>query len=210
MERERRSSAPTGARVRVLKVSAVTTGVLLATEHKAVAPREVNRDLVSLKRGDLLVSRANTRQLVAASCVVEGDEPMLFLSDKLWRIVPRRCQATAIYLKELFWAPALRDRFRARATGTSGSMLNLSQESLLSTPAPLPPVELQERFSAKAWRFVDMRELRRRSVNRLEYLWASLLSRAFNGDLTTSWREAHMTELLQEMEHQAKALQEVR
>jgi hypothetical protein len=40
----------------------------------------------------------------------------------------------------------------------------------------------------------------------LERLFTLLLHQAFNGSLTATWREAHMTELLQEMEHQAKSL----
>jgi type I restriction enzyme, S subunit len=194
----------------VLKVSAVTSGVLLAREHKAVAPESVNQDLVSLRRGDLLVSRANTRELVAASCVVEADEPMLFLSDKLWRVVPRRERATSMYLKQLFWVPAFRDRFRARATGTSGSMLNLSQESFLSTLAPLPPIALQEKFTERANGLVIAREDARRCRDRLSNLRTSLLMLAFSGQLTSSWRETHLKGLLQEMEYQAEALGAVR
>jgi type I restriction enzyme S subunit len=33
-----------------------------------------------------------------------------------------------------------------------------------------------------------------------------MLHRAFNGELTAGWREAHMKEILTEMEHQSKAL----
>jgi len=45
------------------------------------------------------------------------------------------------------------------------------------------------------------------SVRRcLEATFTLLLHRAFSGDLTAKWREAHMKELLQEMEHQAKTL----
>ncbi len=41
-------------------------------------------------------------------------------------------------------------------------------------------------------------------------LFATILHRAFTGDLTARWREAHMTELLAEMEAQAKILEAVR
>ena len=40
----------------------------------------------------------------------------------------------------------------------------------------------------------------------IERLFSALLHRAFIGDLTTKWREAHMKELLEEMEQQAKEL----
>jgi hypothetical protein len=51
-------------------------------------------------------------------------------------------------------------------------------------------------------------DLENRSHARLRVtrLFSNLLDQAFSGELTASWREAHMKDLLQEMEHQAKAL----
>lgn len=43
-----------------------------------------------------------------------------------------------------------------------------------------------------------------KSAEQLDILFSVLLHRAFSGDLTSKWREAHMKELLQEMELQAK------
>jgi len=51
--------------------------------------------------------------------------------------------------------------------------------------------------------WVDQTDQSRKS---LENLFSVLLYRAFTGDLTAKWREAHMKELLEEMEQQAKAL----
>ncbi|MBG1264644.1 restriction endonuclease subunit S [Nostoc commune] len=45
-----------------------------------------------------------------------------------------------------------------------------------------------------------------RTKEKLEKLFDVLLYRAFSGELTAKWREAHMKELLTEMEEQAKAL----
>ena len=43
----------------------------------------------------------------------------------------------------------------------------------------------------------------------MENIFSGLLHRAFTGDLTAKWRVAHMRELLQEMEQQAKVLEAV-
>jgi predicted nuclease of restriction endonuclease-like (RecB) superfamily len=43
----------------------------------------------------------------------------------------------------------------------------------------------------------------------LDRFWAVVLDHAFSGEITASWRKAHMKELVQEMEQQAKALAEV-
>ena len=40
----------------------------------------------------------------------------------------------------------------------------------------------------------------------LETIFRTMLHRAFTGELTAKWREAHMNELLAEMEQQARVL----
>jgi type I restriction enzyme S subunit len=190
----------------VLKVSAVTSGRFLPEEHKAVRAAAVDQPLIVPRRGDLLFSRANTRELVAACCVVAEDHPKLFLPDKIWRVSPKPGHATSMFLRELFWQNGVRNRFRASASGSSGSMLNISQESMLRTLAPIPPFELQEQFSALAWKLTDLADSRRAAGEKIKALWGTLNHRAFSGVLTTGWRADHIKELLPEMEVQARLL----
>ncbi len=183
-------SAPSESRLRlphefgVLKVSAVTSGRFRPSEHKAVSEIPPDATLVTPARGDLLMSRANTRELVAATCLVDRDEPKLFLSDKLWLIVPDPLQASGPFLKQLFSIDAIRDRLRARSTGTSGSMLNLSQEAFLGTTVPLPPLPRQQKFSSMAWNLTEVIGQGRTSSEILGCLWRVILNRAFTGKLT--------------------------
>jgi type I restriction enzyme S subunit len=178
-------SAPNEGRPRhahelgVLKVSAVTSGKFRPAEHKAVPDVPPGITLLHPMRGDLLMSRANTRDLVAATCLVERDEPKLFLSDKLWSIVPDPDRTSTAFLKHLFSTRAVRDRLRARSTGTSGSMLNLSQEAFLSTLVPLPALPLQEEFSSIAWRLIDVAGLTGMSAEKIQSLWRVTLKRVF-------------------------------
>lgn len=66
----------------VLKISAVTSGTFKPNEIKVV-PNETIKDknLIFPKKGDLLFSRANTRELVAATCIVDKDYDSIFLPD---------------------------------------------------------------------------------------------------------------------------------
>jgi type I restriction enzyme S subunit len=41
---------------------------------------------------------------------------------------------------------------------------------------------------------------------KLDFLWDTMMTRAFSGQLTAKWREGHMKELLAEMEQQARTL----
>jgi len=74
---------------------------------------------------------------------------------------------------------------------------------------PVPPIDMQTEFSTRLKDFRLLQGVRVGADTRIHRLWRILLARAFDGDLTGSWREAHMNELLQEMGQQAKALAEV-
>lgn len=161
----------------VLKISAVTSGWYLATECKTVAipPQR----LVVPRRGDLLFSRANTRELVAATCLVNQDVERLFLPDKLWRITPDPTMATAEYLRFLLADPGFRETLTRHATGTSGSMLNVSQEKVLRLQLPMPPVALQKMFGEIVWSVYNLRARIREAIERTGHVVNSLASDAF-------------------------------
>ena len=82
---------------------------------------------------------------------------------------------------------------------------NASELAALKIPVPNKALQLKfdEHVISHIWK---SRIKFSSSKDKLEYLFKSILHRAFTGDLTASWREAHMKELLQEMELQAKAL----
>jgi type I restriction enzyme S subunit len=82
----------------------------------------------------------------------------------------------------------------------------LGFKELTNSLIPLPSMELQAEFSA---RLTSLRVIQRRRSDahaRISRLWEVLLLRAFAGDLTATWRQAHMKELLSELEQQAKTL----
>lgn len=70
----------------VLKVGCVNGGSFRASENKALPPHLEPRPELSLKKGDILVSRANTRELVGGCVVISRDFPLLMLCDKLYRL----------------------------------------------------------------------------------------------------------------------------
>jgi len=83
---------------------------------------------------------------------------------------------------------------------------NINLQVLRSLPLPKPPLPLQEKFSSMVVEYYKQIDNQLHQGERLETLFNSILHRAFTGDLTASWRHAHMEELVQEMELQAKAL----
>lgn len=167
----------------VLKISAVTTGNFIPTEFKNVGKPPFKKPTIVPKRGDLLFTRANTRELVAATCLVESDHERIFLPDKIWSIETREGIVTREYLRFLLAEPKYRRLLTRKATGTSGSMLNVSQKKLLEMSAPVPPIDLQRHFSDFVWKNLGLRDKYRLAVDHSEDEFNSLLQRAFRGEL---------------------------
>jgi type I restriction enzyme, S subunit len=132
----------------VLKVSAVTWSAFRPNEAKAVSgytPEDHHR----VQSGDLLMTRANTRELVGAVVLVDKDFPNRLLSDKTLRLVVDLGQADKEYLLYALRSAVAREHIEHFATGTSDSMRNISQGVISSIPIALPNLESQRRIAAE-------------------------------------------------------------
>lgn len=85
-------------------------------------------------------------------------------------------------------------------------MPKLNSDQLASFSMIVPPLEIQHRFSLKMEQCLQLEKNQRQQGENLKTLYKSLSYQAFSGDLTSKWREAHMKELLQEMEEQIREL----
>lgn len=132
----------------ILKVSAVTWGAFRPNENKALPPSFDPKDCPRPMDGDILISRANTRELVGAPVMVHGDYPHLLLSDKLLKLIPDETAVDARYLVRALRSPSASAHFFQCAGGSSGSMTNITQSDIRSAPIYLPPVEEQRRIAA--------------------------------------------------------------
>ena len=104
--------------------------------------------VTKLKRGDFLLSRANTEELVARSVVVEQTPPRLMMSDKIVRFTfPDEIEKAFINLANL--SDPSRAYYIRNASGTSSSMKNIGREVMCNLPIALPPLAEQRRIVAK-------------------------------------------------------------
>lgn len=132
----------------VLKISSVTSGVFKPEENKVVACESIPaaKKLIHPKKGDLLFSRANTRELVAAICMVHQDYDNLFLPDKLWSIKLNHELLLPEFFLILIQNEKVRELLTKQATGTSGSMLNISKSKFEETEIIFPEIKVQKDF----------------------------------------------------------------
>lgn len=166
----------------------------------SAAVEETNLSLVA--EGSVLI--------VVRGMILARDVPIALttnsvtINQDMKALVPRSEAVTGAYV----WAalslakPVLRALVRTAGHGTR----KLDTPDLMAFPIPRPD-------SGQLARVGSIVEHRRQAVSHrqqarrsLESLFSTAMGRAFDGSLTSSWREAHLTELLQEMEQQAKAL----
>lgn len=131
---------------RVLKSSCVYDGRFRPDESKPIDPTDVGRAKLSVRAGTVVVSRMNTPAYVGASGYVEDDVPTTYLPDRLWAITPTPAVDGRWLHTYLSW-PRTRRLLSEAASGTSGSMKNLSQDSFRSVPILLPPLPEQRRIA---------------------------------------------------------------
>jgi len=126
----------------ILKVSATSGARFRQDENKffqADAPDEIG---AALQEGDFILSRANTKELVGNSALVEGLTLNLLLSDKTIRFRISQ-DINSRYANLVNKTAFVRAHFIRNATGASPSMKNLSRDSITCHAFPLPPLAEQ-------------------------------------------------------------------
>ena len=120
---------PAASEYGVLKVSAVDPHGFLAYESKTLLDQQDFVSEFSVRSGDLIMTRANTPELVGEVCLVDRDYPNLMLCDKTLRLVPRS-NIDPYLLSETLQSRSVRQQLQSVATGTGRSMKNISQAKI--------------------------------------------------------------------------------
>ncbi|KUO17840.1 restriction endonuclease subunit S [Streptomyces dysideae] len=132
----------------VLKVSAVQPGRFTARENKVIRDPALVHPRYEVKRGDLLMTRANTEELVGLACIAEEPPPRLLLSDKTLRLHVNTAVAEPKFVQLALVQPVTRQRIQVLATGTSAGMKNIGQDQVRQLCIPNVPLDEQRRIVA--------------------------------------------------------------
>lgn len=142
-----RETPPEQDEVGVAKVSAVSWGRYDEQESKTcLDPNRINTDLL-IRKGDFLISRANTVELVGACVIAEQVRKQVMLSDKTLRIVFND-PSLKPWVLHFLRSRAGRQQIEALCTGNQESMRNISQRSLRMIELPLAPLEQRQEILA--------------------------------------------------------------
>lgn len=129
----------------VLKTSCVLGGRFLPEENKKILPRDIHRAKANPRKDSIIISRMNTPALVGESGYIARDYPNLFLPDRLWMTRHNVQKPPCVrWLAYILAFKSFNRVIKESATGTSGSMKNISKGALLGIQVPLPTKAEQE------------------------------------------------------------------
>lgn len=183
----------------VLKVGCVNSGKFDPLEHKALPLNLEPQKQYLLKKNDLLISRANTRELVGSTAVAEKDYDNLIICDKLYRLKLKPI-ANPHFVCEFLRTPLVRQQIELAASGASHSMQNIGQDTIKEMTIALPPqnetASILKFFNNQIDKFVTLSDLSHRQIVILQERRTALISAAVTGKIDVrDWVEPEKQEV---------------
>lgn len=132
----------------VLKVGAVNSWEFNPIENKKLPDSESPIQQYEIRPRDVLMSRANTKELLGSVALVEDVRPKLLLCDKLYRLDVIDDRISRKFLVAFLRSKPGRYLFEQEATGASGSMQNIGQDTVRNVWIPVPPKSEQEAIAS--------------------------------------------------------------
>ena len=129
----------------VLKLSAVKGGRFYPEENKQLPDSIEPVRQYEVREGDLLISRANTPELVGDVAVVKDIAGRLLLPDLIYRVGLGK-GIKAEFAAQVFLSTRIRGLIQATARGSSQSMVKLRGEDIREWPIPRANAQQQDTF----------------------------------------------------------------
>jgi type I restriction enzyme S subunit len=172
----------------VLTLSAVTGYRYDGTQTKTTS-QPVKRDArYWLEKGDLLITRSNTPELVGHAAIYDGEPEKCIYPDLMMRTRVRDDVADLRFVHYWLMSPIVREFIRSRARGTSPTMKKIAQGDVLEIPFP-QGVDLGEQrrivahLDSLQTQVDELVALQAATQAELDALLPSVLDRAFRGEL---------------------------
>lgn len=132
----------------VMKAGCANGSQFDPTQNKRLPPEVTPATEYEIEVGDVIMSRANTTELLGSAALVKQTPPRLLLCDKLYRLVVDEGKATPEYLVHWLRSTDARCQMEAEATGASASMQNIGHDTVRNLKLVVPPLADQRRIAA--------------------------------------------------------------
>lgn len=170
----------------VLKVGCVNGERFDSTENKALPNDLEPKTQYEIKSGDILMSRANTKELLGSAALVNEVRDKLILCDKLYRFISGD-NISNRYLVHILRSSLSRYQYERGATGASGSMQNIGQDTVKNLTFALPPIveqlDIEAKLKVVVSRIENTEELAKLAIEKLKEYRSALITQAVTGKI---------------------------
>ena len=135
-----------------------------------------------VNEGDVLISRMNTAELVGATAYVWKSKENIYIPDRLWK-ANFKPNVNPIFVWQLLIQRSTKEQIRKIASGTSGSMKNISKSGLLGIEVINVDINKQNEFADFVKQVDKLKSQMETSLKELEANFNSLMQKAFKGEL---------------------------
>lgn len=181
-------SANDGTGVPVLSLGAITGFEYRPEQYKLTSEPTSPDAHYWLRKGDLLITRSNTPELVGHAAIYDGTPAHCIYPDLMMRLPINQELADVRFVHRWLMSRPVRDYIKARAKGTSPTMKKISQGVVMDIPFPSGLnltvqrriVDYLDDLQSKA---AGLKKLQSATAVELEALMPSILAKAFRGEL---------------------------
>lgn len=163
---------------KVLKTGAATYDEFDPSQVKNLPADYIPQTDHLLRTGDVIISRMNTAELVGAAAYVWEAPINTYLPDRLWRAELKN-NVCPIFVWQSLIQATTKESIRKIASGTSGSMKNISKPGLLRIHVKKVGFDIQEKFSDFVVQVHRQKLTIQQSLDKLEVLKKSLMQEYF-------------------------------
>lgn len=170
---------------KVLTLAAVKFGKFNGCENKPFDGSQDKCERLLLSKGDFLLTRSNTRELVGQVCIVGEVEANTIFSDLIYRITFNSSYILPEYALYAFQSPRMRQQISRDAHGSSSTMVKITHKDIANWEIGIPTIEEQYSIVDKLRKIEAMvdKDTKKREllINKLQEYKKSLIYEVVTG-----------------------------
>lgn len=141
---------------------------------------EKDKSKYLVHKGELLFNRTNSKELVGKTAVFREEKPMAFAG----YLIRSRCNelANPEYISAVMNSRYGKQTLFSKCKSIVG-MANINAKEFQKIQLPIPPIALQNEFATRLSKISEYKKWLGEESKTYEWLFGSLIQKAFNGEL---------------------------
>lgn len=173
------SPAVEGGKYTYLRMNNLTyNGYLDLTDIKSIDIPEKDLDKYTVRKGDILFNRTNSKELVGKTALFDLENEMI-IAGYIIRVRINLNEVIPIYVVRYMNTAFMKSYFVNLCKGAV-NQANINSKELKAIPIPVPPLSLQQEFASKIEAIEKQKELIKQSIAETETLFNSRMDFYFN------------------------------